>query len=110
MIGLRIFVIRFHRFILGTIECLSKLVGLIYNVFCNRVFLSAAFVDVQSAYDAINILQHLYLVSTILTFLILFVIIYIPYFIYVIYISLHYQDQNTFVYLMGGDSFKIVKM
>lgn len=40
---------------LGTMECLSNLVGPIYDTFCNREFLTAAFVDVKGAYDSIHI-------------------------------------------------------
>jgi ribonuclease HI len=40
---------------IGTMECLSKLTGQIYSTFCKREFLTAAFVDVQGAYDAIHI-------------------------------------------------------
>ena len=72
---------------LGTMECLSKLVGPIYDTFCNREFLTAAFVDVKGAYDSIHIptlilrLQDLNVPDVFCNY------IYITYFMFVFYIS-----------------------
>jgi hypothetical protein len=40
---------------LGTMECLSNLISPIYDTFCNRQFLTAAFVVVKGAYGSIYI-------------------------------------------------------
>jgi len=39
----------------GTMECLSTLIGNIYHSFNNREFLVSTFVDIRSAFDSVNI-------------------------------------------------------
>ena len=40
---------------LGTMECLSSLVGSAYKSFCNKEYLCAAFVDLKGAFDSVHI-------------------------------------------------------
>jgi len=40
---------------MGTMECLAALIGPIYQSFCSKEFLSAAFVDIKDAYNSIHI-------------------------------------------------------
>jgi hypothetical protein len=39
----------------GTLECFSCLVGPIYDAFNSRDFLTAAFIDIRSAYESVHI-------------------------------------------------------
>lgn len=40
---------------MGTMECLSSLVGPAYESFCNKEFVSTVFVDIKGAFDSVHI-------------------------------------------------------
>lgn len=40
---------------LGTLECFDLLIGPIYDMFCLKEFLSAAFVEVKSVFNSVHI-------------------------------------------------------
>jgi len=72
---------------LGTMDCLSSLIGSKYQAFYDQSFLSAAFIDVQGAYDSVHIPTLISRLHDLKIPIFFFARTYPPYFMHVIYHS-----------------------